>query len=84
VLNNERPCFIASFSCKARTNRCIIFVWWGQGGFSAKLKAWRAAHERAKGELDAARADLLRVVTLRQEAILLGIGLLLGVIAILW
>jgi len=37
---------------------------------------WRREHEKAKAELEAARADLTRVLTLRQEAVLLTIGVL--------
>ena len=40
------------------------------------LNNWRANLERAKIELADARSDLLRIVTLRQEAILLGMGVL--------
>ena len=37
---------------------------------------WRREHEIAKAELNAARADLVNILTLRQEGILLSIGVL--------
>ncbi len=43
---------------------------------SAKLQIWRAAHEKAQIELAAAQGDLTKVVTLRQEATLLRLGVL--------
>jgi hypothetical protein len=44
--------------------------------FKAKIEAARAARKRAQAELDAARADLQKVVTVRQEAVLVVMGVL--------
>jgi len=41
-----------------------------------KVAAWRTAHEAAKVELVNAREDLRMLLTLRQEGILLGLGVL--------
>jgi hypothetical protein len=41
-----------------------------------RLMAWRAAHQKAKAELEAAQADLIKILTLRQEAVLIQIGIL--------
>ena len=43
---------------------------------AAKLKAWRELHEAARLELDGAQKDLVQFVTLRQEAVLMRIGVL--------
>jgi hypothetical protein len=40
------------------------------------LDTWRREHQRAKAELATARADLTNILTLRQEAVLLSIGVL--------
>ena len=42
----------------------------------AKLQALRDARKKAQGDLDAARADLEKVLTLRQEATLVQMGVL--------
>lgn len=42
----------------------------------AKMAAVRAARKKAQDDLAAARADLQKVLTLKQEAILLGMGIL--------
>ena len=44
--------------------------------FKAKIEAARAARKRAQAELDSARAELQKVVTVRQEAVLLAMGVL--------
>ena len=41
-----------------------------------KLRAWRDAHEQAKKDLVTAQEELRNVLTLRQEAILVGYGIL--------
>jgi polyhydroxyalkanoate synthesis regulator phasin len=43
---------------------------------AAKLSAWRQFHRQAQLELDASQKDLLQLLTLRQEAILMRIGIL--------
>jgi len=40
----------------------------------ARLRTWRTLHDKAISELAAARADLVNILTLRQEAILLNLG----------
>ena len=40
----------------------------------AKLQAWRDARERAKSELTKAQADLIGILTARQEGVLLTMG----------
>ena len=42
----------------------------------AKLTALRAARKQAEADLDAARANLQKVLTLRQEAVLVNMGIL--------
>ncbi|HWB59029.1 MAG TPA: hypothetical protein VG733_06040, partial [Chthoniobacteraceae bacterium] len=42
----------------------------------AKMDAVRAARKKAEDELASARADLQKVLTVRQEAILLNMGIL--------
>lgn len=42
----------------------------------AKLQALRDARKKAQADLDAARADLQKVLTLRQEAVLVNMGIL--------
>jgi hypothetical protein len=42
----------------------------------AKLAAWRQLHEGAKSDLDAAQKDLTQYVTLRQEGVLITMGIL--------
>ena len=42
----------------------------------AKLAAVRAARKKADADIAAARADLLKVVTVRQEAVLVSMGIL--------
>lgn len=41
-----------------------------------KLETFRAARKQAETQLDAARAELQGLVTLRQEALLVSMGLL--------
>lgn len=41
-----------------------------------RLMAWRAAHQKARVELAAAQEDLIKILTLRQEAVLIQIGIL--------
>ena len=41
-----------------------------------KLRAWRALHQKARAELAAAQDDLVSILTLRQEAILMNLGML--------
>ena len=48
----------------------------GEDSIAAKLRAWRALHEKARAELAAAQEDLVSILTLRQEAILLNLGML--------
>ena len=43
---------------------------------AAKLKAWRQLHEAARQDLEGAQKDLVQFVTLRQEAVLVRIGVL--------
>jgi hypothetical protein len=42
----------------------------------AKLKAWRDARDAARAELEKAQADLIGVLTVRQEGLLMSLGLL--------
>ena len=44
--------------------------------FKVKIEAARNARKRIQGELDAARDELKKVVTVRQEAVLLAMGVL--------
>ncbi len=44
--------------------------------FSTRLRIWRDAHERAKTDLAAAQKDLTDVLTVRQEAVLMQMGLI--------
>ena len=48
----------------------------GNDAIKQKLEAFRAARKQAETELDAARAELQGLVTLRQEALLVAMGLL--------
>jgi hypothetical protein len=41
-----------------------------------KLRAWREARDRARRDLDKAQADLIGVLTVRQEGVLMGLGLI--------
>ena len=42
----------------------------------AKLNEWRRLHEKARAELKDAQANLVTVLTLRQEAVMLMVGVL--------
>jgi hypothetical protein len=42
----------------------------------AKLTAWRQLHDAAKANLQAAQASLVQLVTLRQEGVLISLGIL--------
>jgi hypothetical protein len=44
--------------------------------FGARLRAWREAHEKAKTDLATAQKDLTDVLTVRQEAVLMQMGLI--------
>ncbi len=41
-----------------------------------KLRVWRALHDKARAELVIAQNDLISILTLRQEGILMGLGML--------
>jgi hypothetical protein len=41
-----------------------------------RLDAWRNLHEKARAELRGAQSDLMGVLTLRQEAVMLMVGVL--------
>jgi len=43
---------------------------------SSKLRIWRDAHEKAKSELAGAQKELTELLTVRQEAVLMGMGLI--------
>jgi hypothetical protein len=42
---------------------------------ASRLKAYRTARDAAKKEVETAQKDLVLYVTLRQEAILIGLGM---------
>jgi hypothetical protein len=44
--------------------------------FGTRLRAWREAHEKAKADLATAQKDLTDVLTIRQEAALMQMGLI--------
>jgi len=43
---------------------------------ASKLSAWRELHEKSRQQLKLAQQDLVSILTLRQEALLLGMGVL--------